>query len=299
MTTIKPDVPPGRLRRIVSHPASLLVIGVVLVALVMVISANVARPFKIQEDSPWRFVAGTLMALAVIGSYKGYKLWIERAPDKELEANGFVLELLCGIVTGAALFSAVVGIVALLGGLEITAIAGPGDLWGVLGLSVMSAVFEEVLFRGIIMRHLEPMLGTIGALLLTSAFFGGAHLGNPDATLFAALAIAIEAGILLGAAYLLTRRLWLAIGIHGAWNFTQGWVFSAPVSGGKAPEGLFVTSRAGPDWLTGGSFGLEASVIALVVATAAGLVMLWFAARKGEIVSPRWWKGGSSKGEAI
>ena len=144
------------------------------------------------------------------------------------------------------------------------------------------------MFRGIAFRQIEAMAGSWVALALTSAFFGASHLANPDATLFAAFAIAVEAGILLGAAYMLTRRLWLAAGIHAAWNFTQGWIFSAPVSGGKAPDGLLLTHRSGPDWLTGGGFGLEASVIAMLVATAAGLVMLVLALRKGQVIASIW-----------
>ena len=97
-----------------------------------------------------------------------------------------------------------------------------------------------------------------------------------------------EAGILLGAAYLLTRRLWLAIGIHAAWNFTQGWVFSVPVSGGDAPLGLLITRRIGPDWLTGGDFGLEASAVAMVVATLAGVGLLVSALGRGAVVPPMW-----------
>jgi uncharacterized protein len=144
------------------------------------------------------------------------------------------------------------------------------------------------LFRGILFRHIETMLGTLAALGLTSALFGAAHLGNPDATWFSAFAIAVEAGVLLGAAYMLTRRLWLAIGIHAAWNFTQGWVFSIPVSGGDAPLGLLITRRIGPDWLSGGDFGLEASVIAMVVATLAGILMLRKAIANGELRPPMW-----------
>ena len=98
----------------------------------------------------------------------------------------------------------------------------------------------------------------------------------------------MEAGILLGAAYLVTRRLWLAVGIHAAWNFTQGWVFSVPVSGGEAPLGLLITRRIGPDWLTGGDFGLEASVVGMVVATGAGVALLVVAARHRAIVPPLW-----------
>ena len=155
-------------------------------------------------------------------------------------------------------------------------------------MAVTSGTIEEIMFRGILLRHLEALIGTWGALAITSALFGAAHLTNPGATLFAAFAIAMEAGILLGAAYLVTRRLWLAVGIHAAWNFTQGWVYSVPVSGGESPLGLLITRRVGPEWLTGGDFGLEASVVALVVATGAGVALLLVAAKRGAIVPPMW-----------
>jgi hypothetical protein len=70
-------------------------------------------------------------------------------------------------------------------------------------------------------------------------------------------ALALEAGVMLGAAYLVTRRLWLAIGIHGAWNFTQAGIFSVPTSG-IAMNGVFVGALGGPAWLSGGAFGAEA-----------------------------------------
>jgi hypothetical protein len=157
-----------------------------------------------------------------------------------------------------------------------------------LAIAVVSGTMEETLFRGIVQRHMETMVGTWGSLAFTSALFGALHITNPDATWFSSLAIALEAGILLGAAYLLTRRLWLAIGIHAAWNFTQGWVFSVPVSGGDAPLGLLITRRVGPDWLTGGDFGLEASAVAMVVATLAGLLMLHRAIAKRGLIAPMW-----------
>ena len=90
---------------------------------------------------------------------------------------------------------------------------------------------------------------------------------------------------MLGGAYMLTRRLWLPIGIHAAWNFTQGWVFSVPVSGTEPPLGLLITRRIGPDWLTGGDFGLEASAVAMVLATVAGALMVWVAMKRGTVVN--------------
>ena len=86
---------------------------------------------------------------------------------------------------------------------------------------------------------------------------------------------------------MLTRNLWLAIGLHFGWNFTQGYIFDIPVSG--VPEnGLTQAKLSGPALLSGGQFGLEASVLALVVATAAGIWLVVLAVRRGELMQP-WW----------
>lgn len=289
MDVIKPDVSRGRLRQFFAHPAVLLVIGFVLFMVLYPLTMIVTK-LAGHFDTPLPALVALAGVAVGLGAWKLYRTKLEGSPDRELELAGAGKELLAGLLFGFALFSAATAGVALVGGFRIDGVRGIGNLWEMLAIGIFSGFYEEIIFRGVIMRHLEPLIGTVGALAFTSAFFGLVHLANPDATLFAAFAIAIEAGILLGAAYLVTRRLWLAIGLHAAWNFTQGWVFSIPISGTGVSNGLLITSRNGPDWLTGGTFGLEASVIAMAVTTAAGLVMLWHAARKGEIVPPRWWK---------
>jgi membrane protease YdiL (CAAX protease family) len=86
---------------------------------------------------------------------------------------------------------------------------------------------------------------------------------------------------------MLTRNLWLPIGLHAAWNFTQGYLFGIPVSG-VAEEGLVTSRLSGPELVTGGGFGLEASVIAFVLATGAGLAMVILAVRRRSVVLPPW-----------
>jgi uncharacterized protein len=146
---------------------------------------------------------------------------------------------------------------------------------------------EEVLFRGILFRWLEEFAGSWAALAVTSALFGLAHIMNPNATWFSSFTIAVEAGVLLGGAYMLTRSLWMPIGLHAAWNFTQGFIFDVPVSG-LDQEGLVTARLSGPEILSGGAFGLEASVIALIIATAAGVWLVVLSVRRGELVKP-WW----------
>jgi membrane protease YdiL (CAAX protease family) len=274
--------------RILRHPLVLLVIGFLFFGLLYGLTGAVASAYQPLRNTPLQsLIALGCVALAIL-IYKQFQRLLERREDAEFALAGAGKELGLGLAIGFLLFSTMVGIVALLGGFGIDGVRGLGRFWSVLSLAIASGLFEEVMFRGIAFRQIEAMAGSWVALALTSAFFGAAHLANPDATLFAAFAISVEAGILLGAAYMLTRRLWLATGIHAAWNFTQGWIFSAPVSGGKAPDGLLLTHRSGPDWLTGGGFGLEASVIAMLVATGAGLVMLVLAIRQGRVIAPRW-----------
>jgi uncharacterized protein len=246
-------------------------------------------------NNPLRVLTALVSAITVIGGYKALKRWVERAPDGEFSFAGAVQETGAGLLTGLAVFSTATAIVALLGGFDVLGLRGAGQIWAMLALAISSGVIEETLFRGVLFRHIETMLGSWAALAITSALFGAAHLVNPDSSPFAGFAIAVEAGLLLGAAYMLTRRLWLAVGLHAGWNFTQGWIFSIPVSGGSAPQGLLVTSRTGPEWLTGGDFGLEASAVALVVATSFGLAMLHRAIRQGQLRRPMWVKPDQTK----
>jgi hypothetical protein len=102
------------------------------------------------------------------------------------------------------------------------------------------------------------------SVVVSSLFFGLTHLINGNATLWGALAIAVEGGAMLAVAYTVTQSLWLPIGLHFAWNFLQGGVFGTAVSGAAAEPGLLRTVLSGPEALTGGSFGPEAGLFALL-----------------------------------
>jgi hypothetical protein len=159
-------------------------------------------------------------------------------------------------------------------------------------MAVKSSVFEELAFRGVLFRSVEEMAGSWIAIIVSSLVFGLIHLVNPGATIAGAVYIAIEAGLLLAAAYLVTRRLWIAIGFHMLWNYVQSAVFSGIVSGAVATPGLFRARIEGPGFFTGGSFGMEQSVFALILCTAAGVVMLTVAIRRGHLVPAPWNRRG-------
>ena len=216
--------------RFLRHPLVLLVGGFVAFTALYVLTGLAAGRVAALRNTPLQMLIVLACGALAIWLYQLMKRRIEGREDTDFAHQAAGPELATGLVIGFLLFSATAGVVMLLGGLTVDGVRGTGRLWSMLSMAIASGLFEEIIFRGIVFRHLETLAGSWIALFLTSAFFGVAHLINPDATWFAALAIATEAGILLGAAYMLTRRLWLACGIHAAWNFTQGWVFSAPAS---------------------------------------------------------------------
>lgn len=231
---------------------------------------------------PVSVAAALVIASFVLWFYRLLVRWLERrrAAEADLRPRDFAV----GMAVAIAMFAVLYALFLALGAAHYAGLNPAPKLWGVVMMVILSGVGEEVMLRGAVFRIVEEMFGSAVALAFSAALFGGLHLFNPHFTVFSAFAIAIEAGLLLGAAYVLTRNLWLAIGIHMGWNFAEGGIFGAAVSGGLEARGIFNMPLSGPDWLTGGSFGPEASVLALAVCTSAGLFFLWRAVKSGHWV---------------
>jgi membrane protease YdiL (CAAX protease family) len=276
-------------RRIVDFPLVTMLIGVV-VYFFGIIAAGIVAQFVIPPipgfSREMKFYALAILFLVPLYVFVIAKLGEPKRDD--FRDPKWLRHLLLGLVGGTLIFSVAV---AIAGALGVYRIIGIGSLNGLLAALIVptlgAAVTEEMLFRGILFRWLEQFGGSWIALLLTSVFFGAAHLNNPNSSWIAAIGIAFEAGVMLGAAYMLTRSLWLPMGLHAAWNFTQGEIYDIPVSGTKA-DGIVNAQISGPPLLSGNGFGLEASLIAIVIATLFGLWLLWLAIRKGEVKKP-WW----------
>jgi membrane protease YdiL (CAAX protease family) len=277
-------------RRIVDFPLVAMVIGVLVILIGLTIAGAIAK-FAIPGvagpvDYLTAFYLVAMPILVLVYVFIIAKLG--RHPRNDLGDPKAIQRGVIGLAAGGLLFSAVVAVAAALG---VYRIVGPGDTSGMvaalLGSALFPALSEEMLFRGVLFRWLEEFGGSWLALLLTSAFFGASHLLNPNASSIAAIGIAVEAGVMLGAAYMLTRSLWLPMGIHAAWNFTQGEIYDIPVSG-MPVHGVVDARLCCNPLLTGNGFGLEASLIAMVIATLFGLWLLWLAIKRGELVQPMW-----------
>jgi hypothetical protein len=279
-----------RWRRIAEFPLVALVLG--LLAVMVTIAVPLALLEMAPIDGAPKLVEESLIAvISALAAVVALKLLVSRlgeGPKDDLPFDASANDGWRGALLAALLMSAIVGVVALLGGYRIEGWGGSSS-WPMLllGAGLQAAFIEEILVRGVIFRFLEEFGGSWLALALSSTLFGLGHATNPNASVFSSVAIAIEAGVLLGGAYMLTRSLWLAIGIHFGWNVTQGYLWDVPVSG-VAVDGMVESRSGGLDLISGGAFGVEASVVALAIATTVGVWIVVLAARRGNLVRP-WW----------
>ena len=175
------------------------------------------------RGNPWLTLAvGVVTAVLAIVVYAWVVRRTERRAPTEVARSGAVRRLSAGVLIGVAMFSAVIVNIAFLGGYHVHGWGSVTGALALLGFMAAAAVTEELLFRGVLFRIIEERTGTWIALLLTGSVFGLIHLANPAATLWGAIAIAIEAGFMLAACYAATRNLWVPIGVHFGWNFAAG-----------------------------------------------------------------------------
>jgi membrane protease YdiL (CAAX protease family) len=281
-------VPKPLWRRIAGFPLVAMLIAVAIFVLALAGSILIAKLLPPMDKTLGDLTKAAISIGLVWTAYKLVIRHLGEHPRDDLRLAEAPKGLGVGLLFGFLLFTLVVGVAAIADVYNIVGEGGTAALVSALiATAILPGFMEELLFRGILFRWLEEFGGSWFALALTSALFGLGHIFNPNATALSAFAIALEAGVLLGGAYMLTRNLWMPIGLHAAWNFTQGEIFDVPVSGLDS-HGLVEAQLSGPQILSGGAFGLEASLIAMVIATAAGVALVVLAVRQGELVRP-WW----------
>jgi membrane protease YdiL (CAAX protease family) len=271
------------LRPIGVRLAFLLVVFLAVDALFAPLDALAARnPFT-------GLVVGLATAVVVIFGYTRLVGWLEQREVPEIGIATVRPLLPRGAGIGLGLFAVTLLLIFICNGYRVHGWGSFGDLVATFGLMAGTAVCEELLFRGVLFRIVQEWTGTVVALVVSSLTFGLLHLVNPGATVWGALAIAAEAGLMLGAAYVGSRSLWLSIGIHLGWNFAESGIFGTTVSGSNGTVGGLLDGAAhGPALISGGDFGPEASIFAILVCGAAAVVLLRKARKQGLIVAAPW-----------
>ena len=296
---LAPDIPPraywgpGRVGTAVGIVVRFVVYLTIMWVLFEGLKAIMANFVPAEELETVLTLPPALMQIVATGSaYFLVVRFLERRRSiHELRAH-WAWGLAIGLACGAAALLFCYGVLTLAGGYQWSVMEYP-DLGAIavttFGAGVSAGIGEELLYRGIGYRLMEQMFGTWAAIIGSGLVFGIMHITNPGATLWGGIAVALTGGMLLGTLYALTRSLWFVIGYHAAWNVVQGPLLGIPVSGYEMPAFLHATAT-GPDWLTGGEFGAEGSVITvgLMFVVTIGLVAMLARRRRERVVAPIW-----------
>ncbi len=221
----------------------------------------------------------SLATLLLLAGFSGMLYLLDRERGSPLAAMGlgrdgpWLRQALLGTALGALMVALAVGAIALVGSVEFRWIGGarpPSVLLGAVTLQALvlavAAMLEEVAFRGYPFQRLVEALGPLLALVILNSLFSLVHLGNPHSSFWSWGTLnTVAIGVVLGIAYLRTRALWLPWGIHFGWNAMLGLVLGLPVSGTSQFQTVIAGAAQGPHWLTGGSYGIEASITGAVV----------------------------------
>ena len=235
--------------------------------------------------SSWPFLVGAVVLLSsatLVGW--GCGAVFEELPFRAFgwwPHRGWLRNVALGSLIGTASLLFAAGITAATRGIRFSFNPGPATTIGktavvALIVFVVAGAAEEALFRGYALQTFtRAKLAWVG-VLVTSVPFAAAHLANPNVSRGFTFVNTAFAGVWLAVAYLRTRSLWFPLGLHWSWNWTQAALLGIPVSGIEriAPAPLLHAMNAGPDWLTGGAYGIEggaACTAALVIST----IVVW------------------------
>lgn len=269
---------PGLAARLMANPLVRIVLGIVLtfaaVPLTMIVASKLV-------DKPLRIVWPQLLAAVLVWfGYRFYVRHIEKRQPTELAMQGMARELGIGLLLGAGLVAATFAVLAALGVYRFDGVNALGVTMLIpLAELVLVGMAEEMMFRGVIFGVTERSLGSKAAIVISALLFGLGHLPNDGVSLLA-IAVIAAYGVMQAALYMKTRRLWACIGTHIGWNYCVGQVFSSTVSGHASTGGLLRGELAGTAMLTGGAFGVEGSLIPLVLIGAAAAFWLRRAGRE-------------------
>jgi uncharacterized protein len=233
------------------------------------------------------FIKGIFVSTLAIGSYWLLYRKYEHRVITELSTNGLLKRFFAGISIGSGLQVLTILVIYLFGSFTIITVNPFSAVVIPFTVAFTVAIIEEILLRGIVFRITEEKWGSTIALIISGLIFTGLHLVNPHVTVVSIICITVV-GVLLGAAYMCHRSLWVPIAIHFAWNFTQNGIFGAITSGNENTTSLLTTKITGPEILTGGQFGPEGSIQAVIFCLIVAVFILRKLVKKNKII--KHWK---------
>lgn len=274
-----------------SNPFARIILGLIVCFAVFILSQNIAGKLLTLTglDKDFRnLFKGIIASVLVLCTYKLFYKFIEKRRISEISTKGILKNLALGIFIGLVLQSLTVLVIYLNHGFKVVSVNPFEFIIIPITVAFTVAIFEEILIRGILFRIMEEKLGSYIALIISAIVFGGLHLINPNSSLISATCVAVEGGLLLGVAYIYSRSLWLPIAIHFAWNFMQSGIFGAITSGNEKTNSLLTIQLTGSKFITGGAFGPEGTIQAIIFCLIATMVLMYLNTKRNKLIKPYW-----------
>lgn len=279
-------------QKIFKSPVTKMILALLVFMAVVIIGQQIASKLLALTplDKDYRnLLKGLFVSTSCILTYIVFFKKYEKRNVTEFASKRLAKNLIIGILVGFTLQSLTILVIYLNGSYSVVAVNPVSFILIPFAIMFTVAIIEEILVRGIIFRILEEKLGSYISLTFSSVLFGVFHLANPNGTLISVICI-ITAGSLFGAAFIYSRSLWLPIAIHFAWNFTQSGIFGAITSGNEKTNSLLESKIQGPEYITGGEFGPEGSIQAIIFCVIGTILFLILIHKENKIIKPYWKK---------
>ena len=294
-------VPKNRFYAILQFPLFRMMI-VILFLIPVVVLSNLFMVHVVEKTSGnlgtiLGYARDLLSFISMLLMYRLFTRVIEKRAPYEISGNRMLREFGSGTLISIGIVGSMVLLLVVLGYYRIDHFNPATNLIDRFFQFGIGSFIEELAIRMILFKLIEEWCGSWISMVLTGILFGFAHIFNPNATVWTSLGLVVSDTILFAGAYMLTRRLWMVWGIHMSWNWFQTAVFGMPNSG-KTFAGWITPEISGPDWITGGAFGIEASYIQIVLSFFIGIIVLQKALNRGQRVLPQWTRNKILKSDA-
>jgi len=270
------------MKRVLHFPLTRIAVGMAVCWIALLGTNSILKLIFSSEEDVVRVIRWVLSTGVMLVVYILLFRRYENRAITELSGTGLLKDGLVGFIASALCISVVIAILYALGYYKILSTNNASALIMALFLFITLAIFEELLFRGILYRILEESMGTNLALLISALLFGLGHLPNENANAISVISAA-SGGVLAGLLFSVTKRLWLPIFFHAGWNWAQA-SLGVAVSGIDELPGFLQARVGGPELITGGAFGPENSIITIVIVLILSAVAYILTMKRGNVV---------------
>ncbi len=284
--------------KILSFFLTKIIIGIAAIAGIVILIEKVLRTLlekiKLSEELT-NGIIDISEAVAAVFVYIFLFSWYEKRKITELSYSSFGSNANLGFFTGFLLQSSFIFVIYIAGSYTIDQVNPFSFMIPSLTMALTAGFVAEIMIIGIVFRLIEKQFGTAVAIIIMFVLFIIAHSGVKDGNIVSLLATSIVAGVLLPAAYVFSRNLWLPIFLHFAWDFTEPGIYGAINPSISITKSLFDSRISGPRLLTGGPLGPQNSIQAFIICIVISAILLRLAAGKNNIIPFRKKSGTSMR----